>query len=54
MLLLEKVAAFLFNNLPALRYPMNPYINLTHKDVAAIYAYLKTIPKIKNKVDRGV
>ncbi len=42
------------NNQPALRYPMDPYINLTDKEVAAIYAYLKTIPKIKNKVDRGV
>jgi hypothetical protein len=40
------------NGEPALRSPMQPYINLTDKEVSAIYAYLKTIPVIHNKVDR--
>lgn len=42
------------NNQPALRYPMDPYVRLTPIEVKAIYEYLKTIPKIKNKVDRGI
>ena len=37
---------------PALHYPMQPYVNLTDKEVQAIYAYLKTIPVINNKVER--
>jgi len=37
----------------ALRYPMQPYANLTDKEVKAIYAYLKTIPAINNRVERG-
>lgn len=37
---------------PALRYPMIPYSNLTDKEAKAIYAYLRTVPKIKNKVER--
>lgn len=40
------------DNQPALRDPMNPYIQLTDKEVKAIYAYLKTVPKINNKVER--
>ena len=36
-----------------LRPPMQPYTLLTDGEVKAIYAYLKTIPKIKNKVDRN-
>lgn len=36
----------------ALQYPMQPYINLTDKEVKAIYAYLKTIPIITHKVER--
>ncbi len=40
------------NNQPALRYPMMPYTNLTDKEAAAIFAYLKTVPPIKNKVER--
>lgn len=40
---------------PSLRNPpMQPYAGLNDKDVKAIFAYLKTIPKIKNKVDRKV
>ena len=39
-------------NQPALRYPMEPYANLTDTEVRAIYAYLKTVPAITNKVDR--
>jgi mono/diheme cytochrome c family protein len=32
------------------RYPMVPHVQLTDKEVKAIYAYLKTIPKIHNEV----
>ena len=39
-------------NGPALRYPMQPYSSLTDAEVKAIYAYLKTVPKLHNKVDR--
>ncbi|HZF63561.1 MAG TPA: c-type cytochrome [Chitinophagaceae bacterium] len=38
-------------NKPALRMPMKPYTHLSDNEVRAIFAYLKTIPKIKNKVD---
>jgi hypothetical protein len=31
---------------------MMPYANLTEEEAKAIFAYLKTIPKITNKVDR--
>jgi cytochrome c2 len=41
-------------NGPALRQPMKPYADLTDGEVKAVFAYLKTIPKIKNKVDRGL
>ena len=37
---------------PALRYPMQPYSNLTDQEVRAIYAYLKTVPKLDHKVER--
>ena len=40
------------NDQPALRQPMQPYSNLTDKEVSAIYAYLKTIPKLDHKVER--
>jgi hypothetical protein len=40
------------NGAPALRYPMQPYVNLTDKEAAAVYAYLKTVPAINNKVER--
>lgn len=39
-------------NQPALRYPMLPYSQLTDEQAKAIFAYLKTIPKIDNKVER--
>lgn len=39
---------------PALRYPMMPYTQLTDYEVSAIYAYLKTVPPLKNKIDRGI
>nr|WP_293833767.1 cytochrome c [uncultured Arsenicibacter sp.] len=32
------------------RYPMVPHVTLTDYEVGSIYQYLKTIPKIKNKV----
>lgn len=38
----------------ALRAPMKPYVYLSDGEVRAIYTYLKTIPKINNKVDRIV
>jgi len=37
---------------PALRYPMLPYANLTDDEAKAIFAYLKSIPAITNKVER--
>jgi cytochrome c1 len=40
------------NGQPALRPPMKPYADLTDGEAKAIYAYLKTIPKISNKVER--
>ncbi len=40
------------NNQPALRYPMSPYINLNDAELKAIYAFLKTVPPINNKVER--
>jgi mono/diheme cytochrome c family protein len=36
---------------PALRYPMNPYAAMTDEEVAAIFAYLQTIPPIVHNVD---
>jgi mono/diheme cytochrome c family protein len=42
------------NGQSPLRPPMKPYVFLSDGEVKAIYAYLKTIPKIKNKVDRGL
>ncbi len=36
----------------ALQYPMEPYVQLTDTEVAHIYAYLKTVPVIKNRVAR--
>ncbi len=40
-------------NEPALRYPMVPFVNLTDNEAKAIYAYLRTVPPIKNKVPRA-
>lgn len=37
----------------ALRYPMMPYPYLTDAEASAIYQYLKTIPPIKNKIERS-
>ncbi len=34
-----------------LRYPMQPHLTLTDYEVKSIYAYLKTIPKIRNNVN---
>ncbi|MEJ0104768.1 MAG: cytochrome c [Bacteroidota bacterium] len=45
-------SGILSNNQPALRNPMQPYAGLSDKEVRAVFAYLKTIPKIKNKVER--
>ena len=38
---------------PALRYPMLPYTHLTDKEAKAIFAYLQTVPPIKNDVPRS-
>ncbi|HEX8315902.1 MAG TPA: hypothetical protein VF609_12965 [Flavisolibacter sp.] len=40
------------NGQPALREPMAPFVDLSDSEVKAIFAYLKTVPKIKNKVER--
>lgn len=40
------------NGQPALREPMAPFADLSDNEVKAIFAYLKTVPKIKNKVER--
>ena len=54
----EFVAALKYGKVPhgqpALRQPMIPYTGLTDNEAKAIYAYLKTVPKIKNKVERVV
>lgn len=39
---------------PALSYPMAPYSRLSDYEVGAIFEYLKTIPPIKNKVERSI
>lgn len=36
-----------------LQYPMEPYPLLSDKEVSHIYAYLKTVPKIRNRVPRN-
>lgn len=36
------------------RYPMFPYTRMDDLEVSSIWAYLKTIPKISNRVDRNV
>ncbi|GAC1433019.1 MAG: hypothetical protein NVSMB7_08790 [Chitinophagaceae bacterium] len=50
----EKAIRFgqLPGNQPALRKPMIPYANLTEAEANAIYAYLRTVPKISNKPER--
>ena len=35
-----------------LREPMLPYNGMTETEVKSIWAYLQTVPKIKNPVDR--
>ncbi|HKR05143.1 MAG TPA: cytochrome c, partial [Bacteroidia bacterium] len=39
---------------PALRQPMMPFVYLTDSELKAMYAFLKTVPKISNRVDRGI
>lgn len=34
--------------------PMTPYAGLTDKEVKAVYVYLRSVPKIKNKVERNI
>lgn len=40
-------------NQQSLRFPMVPYIYLTDNEAKAIYAYLKTVPPIKNIIPRS-
>ena len=40
------------NKQPALRYPMIPYMRMTDTEIEAIYEYLKSVPKVVNKVER--
>lgn len=37
---------------PGLREPMPKFMNLTDAEARSIYEYLKTVPKIRNKVER--
>ena len=37
----------------SLRFPMAPFIYLTDQEAKAIYAYLKTVPALSNKVPRS-
>jgi mono/diheme cytochrome c family protein len=39
-------------NGPGVRPPMKPYVYLSDGEIKAVHAYLKTIPKISNKVNR--
>lgn len=41
-------------NGPALREPMQPYVRLTDSEIHALYTYMRTVPKIKNKVERSL
>lgn len=41
-------------NQPALREPMMPFVYLTESEVQAIYTYLRTVPKLTNKISRGL
>ncbi len=38
---------------PSLRYPMVPFVQLTDNEAKAIYAYLRTVPPLKNKITRS-
>jgi len=38
---------------PALRYPMQPYVYLTDYEAKAIFAYLQSVPQIRNEVNRS-
>ena len=40
-------------NQKSLRFPMTPFIYLTDAEAKAIYAYLKTVPPIKNQTPRS-
>jgi mono/diheme cytochrome c family protein len=51
---IKAVKSGIVPNGPALRDPMMPYMALTDEEASAIYAYLRTIPKLNHKVDRGL
>lgn len=43
----------IMENQPSLRFPMVPYVSLTDQEAKAIYAYLRTVPPMKNNVPRS-
>jgi hypothetical protein len=43
----------LVKNQPALRYPMVPFVYLTDSEAKAIYAYMRTVPPLRHKVERA-
>ena len=51
---IKAVKSGIVPNGPALRPPMMPFVHLTDNELRAIYAYIRTVPKIHNKVDRGI
>jgi mono/diheme cytochrome c family protein len=50
---INAVKGGIMENQPALRYPMVPFVQLTDQEAKAIYAYLRTIPPLKNNVPRS-
>ena len=49
---LKAVKTGIVPNGPGVRPPMKPYTYLSDGEIKAVHAYLKTIPKINNKVER--
>jgi mono/diheme cytochrome c family protein len=43
----------IMENQPSLRFPMVPFVYLTDQEAKAIYAYLRTVPPVKNNVPRS-
>jgi mono/diheme cytochrome c family protein len=51
---IKAVKSGIVPNGPSLRNPMIPYLMLTDEEASAIYMYLRTVPKLNHKVDRGI
>jgi mono/diheme cytochrome c family protein len=49
---LKAVKTGIVPNGPAVRPPMKPFVYFSDGEIKAVYAYLKTIPKINNQVER--